>query len=68
MQCKDYYWAKILQNRGHENINIDKWITKYDISTDLYNIFYLPFKNTMETRMQTFQYSILNRYVPHSPQ
>ncbi len=66
-RCKDFYWYLLPKDSIYDIAAIKKWQTIFpDKAFDWNCIFKLPFQNSMETKMQSFQYSIINRFVPHN--
>ena len=67
IKCKDFYWH-LINSKTHIPSNISKW-AKYstNLSTKLdpkwKYIYMLPFQIIKDTRLQTFQYKIINRTI-----
>jgi hypothetical protein len=67
IKCKDFYWH-IINSKQHKPTCISKWAKSsnyfsYDIDPKWKYIFTLPFTVTNETRLQSFQYKIINRTI-----
>ena len=64
LSSKDIYWN--LQGAPGESKQALKWINEFNIDPqDWGAICKLPFQSTFETKIQSFQYSILYRFVPY---
>ena len=65
--CKDFYWYLLPTDLMDDIAALKKWQTLLSNNElDWSSILKLPFQNSMETRIQSFQYSIINRFVPHN--
>ena len=63
VKSKDFYWE--FQNRSNViPTSLQKWNNKYTISeVEWEEIFKLPYKCCMETKLQTFQFKIIHRII-----
>jgi len=61
LTSKQLYWIFIRLRQPTLMSNEAYWNTKFDLTPDMwYNIYYLPYTATRETKLQTFQYKILH--------
>ena len=60
---KQYYWELMKRNRDKSKA-IEKWEENYLHNFDWSEIFKLPYETTRETKLQSLQYQIINRYFP----
>ena len=64
MKSKDIYWK--LQGAPAESIQATKWIEELNLDKEDWSyICKLPFECCYETKLQSFQYSLLYRFVPY---
>jgi hypothetical protein len=63
-KSRDYYWQ--LLNRPSKCAQREKWHIHFNLNeTDWQEIYKLAFKITQETKLQSFQFSLLYRFVPY---
>ena len=64
LKCRDYYWELVTKMREMPSC-IEHWETcYYYIDFDWKYIYSLPYNITRETKLQSLQFQILNRYIP----
>ena len=64
VQCKDFYSLFIRRKIIHATCT-SKWESLYDnLKFDWSGIYCCSFENTRETSLQSFQYKVINRYIP----
>ena len=65
--CKDFYWCIIENTMKEVPTCLDKWCELFEFENKEWEkIFGLSFKCTMESKLQSFQFSILHRFVVHN--
>ena len=64
LHCKDLYWL-FIGKKCVKPTSIDKWEENYYyVDFDWHYLFTLPYKVARETKLQSLQYQILNRFFP----
>jgi len=64
LKCRDFYWEYV-SKMAIKPTCIDKWEEYYYyVNFDWKYIFTLPYLVARETKLQSLQYQILNRYIP----
>lgn len=66
--CKDFYWI-FVENRFQTPTCISKWcyILNDDIDLNMFSkISLLPYKCCSDTKLQSFQYKLLHRFIVHN--
>jgi len=64
LKCKDFYWEYVVKKAASPKC-IEKWEELYYyVDFDWKLLFSLPYIVARETKLQSLQYQILNRYIP----
>ena len=66
MKCKNFYWTMISKDFVREPAAIARWSECFTLSkSNWQDIFALAFNCSIETKLQSFQFSVLHRFVPY---
>ena len=64
LSCNDIYWQLLKTPGGSPQVT--KWFERYELNVEDWGaICQLPYKCCYETKLQSFQYSIIYRFVPY---